>query len=182
MAVTYFGSSTATGSGVTSLDPNYAWVQQYSVTSTGYITVGRFWAHNTGGTANVRMLCYTDSAGAPNALLGTVSNAVSVPNAGAITEYDVTFPTPFHVNTSDVVWIGTIGDAALLIAYDNAGLNTQYDFSLGSYPNPPNPYGTASTSQAKRAAFQLGVDSSYVPPAALQGVDVAPLVAAAHIF
>ena len=78
------------------------------------------WVNTTNPTANFKGVIYSDSAGAPNALLSSGTNITGCTNA---TQLFLPLTTPQNLTGGVKYWIGLIGDSAVnFYWYDNASL------------------------------------------------------------
>jgi len=113
---------------------------------------------STSGQQPLKGLIYSDSSGAPSALLG-VSEALTFKSTNSAGWYDLVFASRVKVGAGNY-WIGVIAGATGGVAgfrYDKAPASR--DYNVNTYASgPSNPFGSVTTD-----AKQTSLYATYVP-------------------
>lgn len=112
-----------------------------------------FWAAS--GSAKVKAVIYSDSAGSPNTLLATSNELVGIASGWN----SLTFPTPLSVANNAYVWIGVISDTAANSVYCLASGEIKYNANTYS-SGPSSTFGSSSSASFTYPMFVLGDDGS----------------------
>jgi hypothetical protein len=148
-------------------------VNRYALAAAGSVSKLSIYLSPTGtaGQQVLKGLIYSDSGGAPGALLGT-SAQLTFSSTSATGWYDLSFASPVKLAAGNY-WIGVITGATAGIAgfrYDNVTASRDYN-SNSFAAGPTNPFGAVTTDGEQASLYAtytpataVAVPSSTAPP------------------
>jgi hypothetical protein len=140
----------ATVGGTTSGVSGYKYGCRFQAPRTESISKIRIYFKGTSGIINAKAGMYSDSSGAPNALLGATS-AVAVTTTASWVEF--TFSSPISVTAGTYYWLALIADGSLTYYYD-AGVTSQIASNVDDYADSfSDPFGSPAYADRKMSIF-----------------------------
>lgn len=141
------------------ISANYKFAAKFTVGGSALNNVDRgrvlFASSTAKRTCKARMVVYADNAGSPGSLIAQ-SNEVVNPGLVGVAEWiTFTFPTPFSLTASQVVWIGYIIDTSSIYVRVTSSGGTARENADTYADGAASAFGTASSSSNELSAYLI---------------------------